>query len=67
MNLLYEKVKDSVSKKKQKSLLKMIKELDNIAHLDNHKKIYATNVNQISYNKKEVLPFSKTDFLGKDF
>ena len=50
--------KDSVSKKKQKSLLKMIKELDNIAHLDNHKKIYATNV---------VFPWGKTEFTGKDF
>jgi hypothetical protein len=55
MNLLYEKVKDSVSLIKQKSLKKMIDELDKIAHLDNHKKIYATNVNQLSYNKKEIV------------
>lgn len=33
----------------------MIEELDKIAHLDNHKKIYATNINQISYNKKEII------------
>jgi hypothetical protein len=55
MNLLYEKVKDSVSPIKKKSLKKMINELDKIAHLDNHKKIYAINVNQISYNKKEIV------------
>jgi hypothetical protein len=55
MNLLYEKVKDSVSKVKQKSLLRMIEELDNIAHIDIHKKIYAINVNQMSYNKKELI------------
>jgi hypothetical protein len=62
MNLLYEKVKDSVSPIKQKSLLKMIEELDNIAHLDNHKKIYALNVNQISYNKKDIVKKSWCEY-----
>jgi hypothetical protein len=62
MNLLYEKVKDSVSPIKQQSLLKIIEELDKIAHLDNHKKIYATNVNQISYNKKNIVKKSWNEY-----
>jgi hypothetical protein len=66
MNLLYEKVKDSVSPIKKKSLKKMINELDKIAHLDNHKKIYALNVNQISYNKKEIVKKSWSEKKKQD-
>ena len=33
----------------------MIKEIENIAHLDNNKKLYITNFNEISYNNKKVV------------
>jgi len=54
-NLLYEKFKDDLSKKKQLKLLNIIKEIENIAHLDNNKKIYITNFNEISYNNKKII------------
>ena len=54
-NLLYDKFKDDLSKKKQLKLSNMIKEIENIAHLDNNKKIYITNFNEISYNNKKVV------------
>jgi hypothetical protein len=44
----------------------MINELDKIAHLDNHKKIYALNVNQISYNKKEIVKKSWSEKKKQD-
>jgi len=61
MQLLYYKVKDNVSIKKQKSLLSMIEELENIAYLSENKKIYTTNFNQISYNKKEIIKKTWSD------
>ena len=54
-NLLYNKFKDDLSKKKQLKLLNMIKEIENIAHLDNNKKLYITNFNEISYNNKKIV------------
>jgi len=42
-NLLYDKFKNDLSKKKQLKLQNMIKEIENIAHLDNNKKLYITN------------------------
>jgi hypothetical protein len=42
-NLLYDKFKNELSKKKQLKLSNMIKEIENIAHLDNNKKLYITN------------------------
>jgi len=33
----------------------MIKDIENIAHLDNNKKIYITNFNEISYNNKKIV------------
>ena len=54
-NLLYDKFKDELSKKKQLKLSNMIKEIKNIAHLDNNKKLYITNFNEISYNNKKVV------------
>ena len=33
----------------------MIKEIENIAHLDNNKKLYITNFNEISYNNKKIV------------
>ena len=54
-NLLYNKFKDDLSKKKQLKLSNMIKEIENIAHLDNNKKLYITNFNEISYNNKKVV------------
>ena len=54
-NLLYDKFKDELSKKKQLKLSNMIKEIENIAHLDNNKKLYITNFNEISYNNKKIV------------
>jgi hypothetical protein len=54
-NLLYDKVKDDLSKKKQLKLETMIKEIENIAHLDNNKKLYITNFNELSYNHKKIV------------
>jgi len=54
-NLLYDKFKNELSKKKQLKLSNMIKEIENIAHLDNNKKLYITNFNEISYNNKKVV------------
>jgi hypothetical protein len=54
-NLLYNKIKNSVSKKKQIKLRKMIDEIKNIAHIGRNKKIYITNFNEISYNNKNVV------------
>ena len=54
-NLLYDKFKNDLSKKKQLKLLNMIKEIENIAHLDNNKKLYITNFNEISYNNKKIV------------
>jgi hypothetical protein len=54
-NLLYDKFKDDLSKKKQLKLANMIKEIENIAHLDNNKKLYITNFNEISYNNKKIV------------
>ena len=62
MQMLYYKVKDNVSKIKQNSLLKMIQELEKIACLSDHKKTYAINVNQISYNKKEIIKKTWNDY-----
>uniref|UniRef100_A0A6C0DA73 Uncharacterized protein n=1 Tax=viral metagenome TaxID=1070528 RepID=A0A6C0DA73_9ZZZZ len=33
----------------------MIKEIKNIAHLDNNKKLYITNFNELSYNHKKIV------------
>ena len=54
-NLLYDKIKDSVSKKKQGVLKKMIDEIRHFSHIDYNKKIYITNFNEISYNNKNVV------------
>jgi hypothetical protein len=54
-NLLYDKFKNDLSKKKQLKLLNMIKEIENIAYLDNNKKLYITNFNEISYNNKKIV------------
>ena len=42
-NLLYDKFKNDLSKKKQIKLQNMVKEIENIAYLDNNKKLYITN------------------------
>jgi hypothetical protein len=55
MTSLYDKIKDSVSKIKQKKLINMINELKDISYIDNTKKIYLTNLNEISYNNKNVV------------
>ena len=55
MTSLYDKIKDSVSKIKQKKLLNMINELKDISYIDNTKKIYLTNINEISYNNKSFV------------
>uniref|UniRef100_A0A6C0DAL4 C2H2-type domain-containing protein n=1 Tax=viral metagenome TaxID=1070528 RepID=A0A6C0DAL4_9ZZZZ len=55
MTSLYDKIRDSVSKIKQKKLLNMINELKDISYIDNTKKIYLTNINEISYNNKDVV------------
>jgi len=55
MNMLYNKIKDDLSKKKQLKLITMMDEIKNIAHLDNSKKIYITNFNEISYNNKKII------------
>ena len=49
-NLLYDKFKNDLSKKKQLKLQNMIKEIENIAHLDNNKKLYITNFICTQYN-----------------
>ena len=54
-NLLFDKIKDNVSKVKQKKLKLMIKEIEDIANIDNYKKTYITNFNQISYNNKKII------------
>jgi len=54
-NLLYDKIKDSVSKKKQGVLKKMVDEIRNFSHINHNKKIYITNFNEISYNNKNVV------------
>jgi len=54
-NLLYDKIKDSVSKKKQGVLKKMVDEIRYFSHIDHNKKIYITNFNEISYNNKNVV------------
>ena len=54
-NLLYDKFKNDLSKKKQLKLLNIIKEIENIAYLDNNKKLYITNFNEISYNNKKIV------------
>ena len=54
-NLLFDKIKDNVSKVKQKKLKLMIKEIEDIANVDNYKKTYITNFNQISYNNKKII------------
>ena len=54
-NLLFDKIKNELSKRKQLKLANMIKEIENIAHLDNNKKIYITNFNEISYNNKKIV------------
>ena len=54
-NLLYDKFKCDLSKKKQIKLQNMIKEIENIVYLDNNKKLYITNFNEISYNNKKIV------------
>ena len=54
-NLLYDKVKDNLSKRKQLKLTNMIDEIKNIANIDNTKKLYITNFNEISYNNKKII------------
>ena len=54
-NLLYDKFKNDLSKKKQIKLQNMVKEIENIAYLDNNKKLYITNFNEISYNNKKIV------------
>ena len=54
-NLLYDKIKDNVCKKKQVKLKIMINELENIAHVGTSKQICITNFNQIGYNKKKII------------
>ena len=55
MTTLYDKIKDSVSKIKQQKLLNMINELKDISFIDNTKQIYLTNINEISYNNKQIV------------
>ena len=55
MNMFYNKIKDDLSKKKQLKLINMMDDIKNIAHLDNSKKIYITNFNEISYNNKKII------------
>jgi len=55
MNMLYDKIKDDLSKKKQLKLINMMDDIKNIAYLDNSKKIYITNFNEISYNNKKII------------
>jgi hypothetical protein len=55
MTTLYDKIKDSVSKIKQQKLLNMINELKDISFIDNSKQIYLTNINEISYNNKQLV------------
>ena len=42
-------------RKKQIKLQNMVKEIENIAYLDNNKKLYITNFNEISYNNKKIV------------
>jgi hypothetical protein len=54
-SLLYERIKRSVSRRKQLKLRKMIDEIKNIAYIGRNKKIYITNFNEISYNNKNIV------------
>jgi hypothetical protein len=53
--MLYDKIKDDLSKKKQLKLINMMDDIKNIAYLDNSKKIYITNFNEISYDNKKII------------